>query len=447
VKPATISPPEFRGAALRAQNTTAEEWLIAGPSETGKTWAALWRLDTLLRSTPKARAALVRKVRADVDATVLLTYQHLIARSGSGAAVFGGNEPKWFDYPNGARLYIGGMDRPGKVLSGERDWIYVNQAEELAIEDWETLSTRTTGRGAVTETPMLFGDCNPGPEDHWIMLRPQITRLDSRHEDNPALYGENGQQTPQGERTMRRLDALTGIRYQRLRMGRWVGAEGAYYTQLDEALHIVDYARAPDGWRAWAALDYGFAHLLSFGVFVSDPYGSVYVLGRHAAHHWYIKQHATVMDELLAALGISPYGLKIVAGLDCWNSGKDDPETIADKFANEGFLLERANAGPGSRVNSARIVGERLGNPEAGIAPSLFFNRRYGGKAVFDALARMVHDPHNEEDVRKVNADAEGRGGDDDFDMLRYGVMEAGALISAAPAVGGQRAATAYRPR
>jgi len=442
--------PRFRGAALTAQTITDRAWVISGPYDTGKSWGALWRLDSEARRVKGGQFALIRKVRADMDGTILVTWRKLIAIRG-GVSVFGGEHPEWYDYPNGARVWVGGLDRPGKTLSGERDGVYVNQAEELDEADFETLTTRASGRGAATDTPMVWADCNPGPEDHWIIRRRDagmLTLLESRHEDNPELFDDDGQITEAGRLRIGALDRLTGVLYLRGRLGHWVGAEGAYYTQLDENLHLVDYDRAPPGRRCWGALDYGFAHLLSFGVFVDDPWGNVIVLGRHAAHHWYISQHVTAMDELLAALGVSKAGLKIVAGLDCWNSGKDDPETIADKFAKEGYFLERANAGPGSRINSARAVGERLGNVAAGVAPSLFFNRRHGGKAVFDALTRMVHDPHNDEDVRKVNADAEGRGGDDDFDMLRYGVMEAGVPTPEAAAVGGKRPLVAsYRPR
>ena len=33
---------------------------------------------------------------------------------------YGGNKPEWYDYPNGSRIWIGGMDKPGKVLSAEQ---------------------------------------------------------------------------------------------------------------------------------------------------------------------------------------------------------------------------------------------------------------------------------------------------------------------------------------
>jgi len=325
-------------------------------------------------------------------------------------------------------------------LSGERDWIYVNQAEELTQDDWETLSTRATGRGAVTATPMLFGDCNPGPADHWILRRKEagsLRLLESRHVDNPSLYDDAGGLTDQGTRSMAALDRLTGVRKMRLKNGIWAGAEGEYYTQLDPDRHIVpmpEYA----GWDIWAALDYGFSHPLSFGVYTRDPYDNVYCIGHHAKHKWYIPQHVTAMDDLLDSLGIRKEGLKIVAGHDCWNAGKDDPETIADKFGKHGYTFERAII---SRVLGARALGERLGNPECNppIPPSLFFVEQTRG--IFDCLSRMVHDPKNAEDVLKVNADGDGRGGDDDYDQCRYGCMVAPPVPpDFAPTVGGSRA-------
>jgi len=415
--------PRFRGAAETAQHITDRAWLLSGPAETGKTFAGLWRLDSEARRVPDAYI-LARKVRATMDSTVLSTWRRIIAIRG-GVTVYGGEHPAFYQYANGARVWVVGFDNPDKILSGEFGGAYVNQAEELDEQDYETLTTRTTGRGARTDTPMVWGDCNPGAEDHWIKRREAVGALrllESTHADNPTLYDEAGALTDQGVRSMAVLDALTGVRYQRLRLGRWVGAEGAYYQQLDEHLHLVTYHVAPPGWRVWAALDYGFAHLLSFGVLASDPAGRIVLLGRHARNRWYIPQHVAAMDELLAALGVPKAGLRIVAGHDCWASGHDDPETIAVKFGAHGYLLERATI---ARVAGARAVGERLGNPAASppVPPTLFLNDRYGGRAVFDTLARLTPDPRNPEDVKKIDADAAGRGGDDDYDMLRYGIM------------------------
>ena len=54
--------PDFRGANLEIQSFRGNEWLLSGPAETGKTWATLWLLDSLLRETPFAKATLLRKL-------------------------------------------------------------------------------------------------------------------------------------------------------------------------------------------------------------------------------------------------------------------------------------------------------------------------------------------------------------------------------------------------
>jgi hypothetical protein len=356
-----------------------------------------------------------------MDSTVLNSWRRVLALR-AGVRPFGGQHPIWYDYPNAARVWIIGLDNPGKILSGEYDGICINQAEELTESDFETLSTRVTGRGAITPTPMLFGDCNPAGEDHWIIQRRDagaLQLLNSRHEDNPRLYDDAGALTEAGVTTMSILDRLTGVRYQRLRLGRWIGAEGQYYTQLDERQHMTTIDQIPPG---WPALDYGFSHPLSFGLFTMDDAGLVILCGMHHAARWYIAQHATAIAGLCESFGVSVTGLRVAAGHDCWSRGRDDPETIADKFGANGIALERANV---ARVIGARAIGERLGNPDCDppLAPSLLFGQR--ARLAFDALARMVHDPTDAEDVRKTNADQSGRGGDDDYDMLRYGVMAA----------------------
>lgn len=421
--------PAFRGAGLEIQSYRGPEFILAGPSETGKTWATLWLLDSLLRETPKAKAGLLRKVAADIGPTVLVTYKLIVERSGSGATPYGGEKPEWFDYPNGARLYVGGMDRPGKVLSGERDFIYVNQAEELTQDDWEILSTRTTGRGAVTKTPLLFGDCNPGPEDHWILKRGLLKVFHSKHEDNPSLFDENGNLTEQGERTMAKLNALTGIRRDRLRDGKWVGSEGLFFEEWDEDLHTCEPFEVPADWPIWGAFDYGFAHPTAFGLFTEDNEGCIYLIGEHVKHGWLPPAHCKAVRRLAERLEIGWSRVKkIVAGHDVFQQkGDRDAKTIAQQYSEArdpetglpiGLKFEKATL---DRVTGAQEILSRLGNREAGIPPKLkIFNTC---TRTTKCLTRMVKDPSDPEDVLKVNADSSGEGGDDEYDMLRYGVM------------------------
>lgn len=288
----------FRGAAAAIQSCRAPEWIIAGPAETGKTVAALYLLDQLARTYPNSQWAIIRKTRVSMDSTVLKRYRASFERDGVKAR--GGNKPEWFDYPNGARVWIVGMDNPGRILSGEFDGAYVNQAEELSLEDWETITTRTTGRaGNVDFGGMTFGDANPGPPMHWIKQRATLKLFESRHEDNPRLFDDGGRITPQGERSMAVLDALTGVRKERLRFGRWVQAEGAVYA-FDAAVHLVDSFSIPASWRRIRAIDFGYSNPFVCGWWAIDPDGRMYLYREIYMTGRTVKVHAKKIAELSA---------------------------------------------------------------------------------------------------------------------------------------------------
>lgn len=238
----------LRGAARELWACHAHEVIISGPAETGKTWAALHKLDMLLWKYPKAQAAIVRKTYKSTVSSVLQTYANKVVCE--AVRPFGASHPEWYDYPGGSRLWVGGMDNPDKVLSSERDFIYVNQAEELSLADWETLATRCTGRAGNAPYAQLFGDCNPGALDHWIRLRATsgaLTLLRSYHADNPSLYDATGQLTEQGRRTLDVLNALTGVRRKRLLEGEWATAEGAVYDEFTRETHVC---QRPGPWRS-----------------------------------------------------------------------------------------------------------------------------------------------------------------------------------------------------
>jgi len=450
--------PKFRGANLTIQSYTGREWLLSGPSETGKTWATLWRLDSLLRATPGAKATLLRKVQADIHGTVIVTWQAIqLLREAMGevpAQEYGGQKPNFYTYPNGARLWCGGLDHASKILSGERDWIYVNQAEELAKEDWETLTTRTTGRGAVTPTPMLFGDCNPGGEDHWIQKREDLKLFHSRHVDNPSLYDDAGNITPQGRRSMATLMALTGVRKKRLYHGLWVGAEGLFFEHYDpEDTRIVipplDFL--PGDWPVWGALDWGHKHPLAFGLFAEDNEGNIHLVWEHVQAGWLIPYHCRAIREGLKRFGVWPEKLEtIAAGHDVFTttggSHLEDLKTKAMQFADSkdpvtkqdnGLILDYANI---DRKQGAAELTLRIGNPSPGLQIEPTLKIWSHCTRTVATLARMVHNPRDPEDVLKVNADPlTAEGGDDAYDMLRYGVMVKAGGASYVPAVGGSR--------
>jgi len=235
------------------------EVIAEGAAETGKTLAACWKSHLLLSKYAGAQGALLRKTQTSVYGSVIQTYERVI--KGSPVTKYGGEKPEKYTYPNGSILWVGGMDNKDRVLSSERDFIQTCQTEEFSLDDWEYLTTRTTGRSAVVRYPQIFGDCNPGGSKHWIRRRNSdghLKLIHTVHKDNPTLW-DGSNWTVQGERTLSRLSALSGIRRKRLFDGIWATAEGAVYDMFDSAVHVKQ--RDPADMKQWyLAVDEGYTN-------------------------------------------------------------------------------------------------------------------------------------------------------------------------------------------
>ena len=268
---------EFRGAALLIQSVEDPEVLVCGPAGTGKSLGILARIHQLLWLYPGMRVLFVRKVRADLAKSALVTFErHILGEDNPICSNVQREYRQVYHYPNGSEIVIGGMDRPTAVMSSEYDLIYVQEAIELNVTDWESLSTRL--RSGSVPYQLLIGDTNPGSPDHWLKQRCDtgVTRLlNSYHEDNPA-YWDGEQWTKQGAAYIARLEALTGVRKERLRFGRWAAAEGVIFEDWDDTLHVIDSFPIPRSWKRFISIDFGFTNPMVVGWWAIDPDGRLY---------------------------------------------------------------------------------------------------------------------------------------------------------------------------
>ena len=246
-RPRTRFRPEQRayqpfGAAQRLWRDTRGECLISGPAGTGKSRACLEKLHAVCLRWPGARYLIVRKTRESLTESALVTFEEKVLPAGDPIASGARRSHRQsYLYPNGSVVVVGGLDKPGKVMSTEYDGIYVQEAIELHENDWESLTTRL--RNNVVPFQQLIADTNPDSPRHWLYQRASAGRtamLESRHEDNPGLWDhERREWTLTGRTYLARLDALTGPRKDRLRYGRWVQAEGVVYDGWDRGEHLV----------------------------------------------------------------------------------------------------------------------------------------------------------------------------------------------------------------
>jgi phage terminase large subunit len=259
---------EPHGAARELLHCRDPEVLIAGPSGTGKSRACLEKLNACAEKYSTMRALIVRKTRESLSETGLVTFEDIVLGRAHPLTLGPGRHNRQvYAYPNGSEIVVGGMDKPQKVMSADYDLIYVQEATELEENDWEMLTTRL--RHGAMPYQQLLADCNPSAPTHWLKRRADrgtTLLLDSRHKDNPSV-------TPD---YLAKLDALTGVRHRRLRLGQWVAAEGIVYDGWDRAVHLIDRFPIPADWPRYRSIDFGFTNPFVCQWWAKDPDGRLY---------------------------------------------------------------------------------------------------------------------------------------------------------------------------
>jgi phage terminase large subunit len=302
-----------RGTVKAAFSDKSPEILIAGAAGTGKSRGLLEKMYALAVKYPGMKGLMLRKTNVSLAATGLVTWeQHVVAEAllTGGVKYFGGSkrQPPGYIFANGSFVAVGGMDNPMKVMSSEYDVIYVQEANEFTEDEWEKCTTRL--RNGRMPYQQLLADCNPQEPTHWLKVRcdrGQTKYYQSTHEENPVYFdeirtvGPDGVElieykvTPAGEEYIAKLDALTGVRYQRLRLGLWVAAEGAIYEQWNPAIHliqrpekppkhvehVVDQHGIPWNWPRYWAIDFGYRNPMVVQRWAEKPDGELILYAEH----------------------------------------------------------------------------------------------------------------------------------------------------------------------
>ena len=290
------------GSAHELFGYRGPEVILSGPAGTGKSRAALEKMHAMALKTAGVRGLIVRKTATSLTSTALVTWREHVAGEAleSGELRFYGGsaqEAASYQYGNGSVIVVGGMDKASRIMSSEYDAIYVQEATELTEDDWEALTTRL--RNGRISFQQLMADCNPDAPHHWLKRRCDrgaCRMIYCRHEDNPRLYdADSGTWSAEGAVYVERLDALTGVRRERLRFGRWAAAEGLVYESFDPLVHLSTRfnrnSLPPKDWPRYLAVDFGYRNPFVCQWWVEDPdgrlymYREIYMTGRLVEDH------------------------------------------------------------------------------------------------------------------------------------------------------------------
>lgn len=273
-----------RGAALEMMNSRAPRILLAGAAGTGKSRAILEKCHAMNLLTRDVKGLFLRKTARSLATSALKTWERDVipeAMRDASVTYYGGSarEPAQYRYSNGSSIAIGGLDDPMKVMSTEYDWCYIQEVTEATLDDWQMVDTRL--RNGRLSFQQLLADCNPDHPQHWLLDEAREGRLNhlvSLHEDNPRYFNDDGSMTEEGVAYMARLDALTGVRYLRLRKGIWAAAEGVIYELFDPSLHVIDSFEVPKSWERIWSIDFGYTNPFVWQEWALDEDGRAYLV-------------------------------------------------------------------------------------------------------------------------------------------------------------------------
>lgn len=234
--------------------------LATGSAGGGKSRFAAEKLHALNMKYPESTGLVVRKTREAASRSCVPMLWNTVMGGERSGVVFNQSD-HIFKYPNGSVIYTGGMKDEAQREAirsiggkGAVDWIWVEEATSITLEDYQELLARLRGNAA--DWMQIILTTNPGSPAHWINQR-----LIKGGEAN--VYYSGAQDNPYNPTDyLRILETLTGTQYQRLVLGRWVQSEGAIYDNfsLEPDGNVTEDAEYNPSWPVVWGVDDGYAH-------------------------------------------------------------------------------------------------------------------------------------------------------------------------------------------
>lgn len=153
-----------------------------GGTRSGKTYSILQCLVELCYSNSGLVITICRKTLPSLRGTAMRDFFEILENEGIyDPEVHNKTENTYRLWGN--LIEFISIDQPIKVRGRKRDLLFVNECNEISLEDWRQLLLRTTGRVII--------DYNPSDEYHWIyeqvIPRDDATFFQTTYKDNPFL--------------------------------------------------------------------------------------------------------------------------------------------------------------------------------------------------------------------------------------------------------------------
>jgi phage terminase large subunit len=247
--------------------------LLTGSAGGGKSRLAGEKVHGFCKRYPNATGLVLRKAYEYASKSVLPFLNKTVI--GNDPQVEYKKGDRTFQYQNGSVIYAGGMkdDKQREAIrsiggEGRLDVVWIEEANAFTEQDFNEILARM--RGVAAPWTQIILTTNPDTPTHWIKRR----LMDG---GEAAVYYSGATDNPHNPASyVDKLNALTGVQYKRLVLGRWVQAEGAVYDDFDDALHVVDWFEIPQEWRRFRAVDFGYTNPFVCQWWAEDGDGRLY---------------------------------------------------------------------------------------------------------------------------------------------------------------------------
>lgn len=417
------------GFQFRFLESGAFECLGGGAAGPGKTDCLIAKAADYCQH-PSARGLFLRtsyKDTLEIRDRMELLYPRL-------GATWNAENSRW-SWPSGATCRVGYGETPkeiGRYLGQEFTFLCFDELGLLPRErEWLLLLSRL--RSTDSTVPLRArASANPGGPGHaWIKRRfVDATAGGTRLAIDPGagtsiafVPGKAGDNPSLAASYWARLNGLPEPLRSWLRDGDWSAGMGLALMVTPD--HLVRPFEIPPYWTQFGAFDWGYNHPFAFGWFAVSEDGDHYLVDSVIGRRQLPNQ---IAESIRGRVPIAPLAY-IVAGHDVEHQHKargENTPTIAEQMAAAGVHMTLANIDRVAGLNNLRAF---MHHPPGEIPRFRIMDRKprlgeieAANRQVFHQLQSMVVNPDRIEDVLKVDADDQGQGGDDLYDMVRYGL-------------------------
>lgn len=293
---------ELRGNIAAIQTMDDPEIVLVGAAGTGKSVGDLYKLHKAALENPGLRGLIVRKTRADLWQSTLVTFERFIL--GEDNPICSGVKREYrrsYRYPNGSEIAVAGMNKPGQALSAEYDIIVAAETVQFELSDWELLMSRL--RAGAIKHAQIIGDTNPDKPNHWLKQRGEkgtLKLLPTTHQDNPRFWDTKLNDWTEDGRNyvLGKLHNLTGVRRRYYLLGEWALSQGMVYDGFDSKIHVIPPFEIPKTWRRIRSIDFGYTNPFSCSWWAIDPDDRMYCYRQIYFTERRVDEHAQLINEL-----------------------------------------------------------------------------------------------------------------------------------------------------